>query len=87
MLLISLLTQIGKQAPMPQPGSSSTPMRNQHESYMSEIQLRRIVDKMANETSSQGTDGDDVMQKSGETISKFSKDALEIETAVNEAIL
>ena len=30
----------------------------EHESYMSEIQLRRIVDEMANEIASQGTDGD-----------------------------
>ena len=59
----------------------------EHESYMSEIQLRRIVGKMANETASQGTDGDEVMQKGGETISKFSKGALKIGAAVNEAIL
>ncbi len=59
----------------------------EHESYMSEIQLRRIVDKMANGSADQGTDGDEVMQKGGETISKFSKEALEIGEAVNEAIL
>ncbi len=44
----------------------------EHESYMSEIQLRRIVDKMAYGSADQGTDGDEVMQKGGETISKFS---------------
>ena len=54
---------------------------------MSEIQLRRIVDKMANGAADQGTDGDEVMQKGGETISKFSKEALEIGAAVSEAIL
>jgi hypothetical protein len=54
---------------------------------MSEIQLRRIVDKMANESAAQGTDGDEVIQKGGETISKFSKEALEIGAAVNETIL
>ena len=59
----------------------------EHESFMSEIQLRRIVDNMANETADQGTDGDEVMQKGGETISKFSKEALEIGAAVSEAIL
>ena len=59
----------------------------EHESYMSEIQLRRIVDEMANEIASQGTDGDGIMQKGGETISKFSKGALEIGAAVNETIL
>ena len=47
----------------------------EHESYMSEIQLRRIVDKMANESADQGTDGDEVVQKGGENISKFSKEA------------
>ncbi len=35
----------------------------EHEAFMSEIQLRRIVDKMAREASSQGTDGDEVMSK------------------------
>ncbi len=59
----------------------------EHEFYIPEIQLRRIVDKMANKSASQGTDGDEVMQKGGETISKFSKGALEIGAAVNEAIL
>ncbi len=59
----------------------------EHESYMSEIQLRRIVDKMANESADQGTDGDEVMQKGGENISKFSKEALEIGAAVDEIIL
>jgi hypothetical protein len=54
---------------------------------MSEIQLRRIVDKMANETADQGTDGDEVMQKGGVSISKFSKEALEIGAAVDESIL
>jgi hypothetical protein len=59
----------------------------EHESYMSEIQRRRIVKKMSNETASQDTDGDEVMQKGGETISKFSKGAPEIGAAVNEAII
>jgi hypothetical protein len=59
----------------------------EHESYMSEIQLRRIVDKMANGSAVQGTDGDEVMQKGGETISKFSKEALEIGAAVSKVIL
>ncbi len=47
----------------------------EHESYMSEIELRRIFDKMANGPADQGTDGDEVMQKGGETISMFSKEA------------
>ncbi len=50
----------------------------EHEAYMSEIQLRRIVDKMATEASEQGTDGDELMVQDGKTFSKFSKDALEI---------
>ena len=59
----------------------------EHESYMSEIQLRRIADKMANEAAEQGTDGDEIMQKGGESISKFSKEALEMGAAVDEIIL
>ncbi len=34
----------------------------EHEVFMSEIQLRGIVDKMAREASSQGTDGDEVIR-------------------------
>ncbi len=56
----------------------------EHESYVSEIQLRRIVDKMANGSADQGTDGDEVMQKGEKTISKFSREALEIGAAVSE---
>ena len=59
----------------------------EHESYMSEIQLRRIVDKMANGSADQAKDGDEVMQKDGKTISKFSKEALEIGAAVSEVIM
>jgi hypothetical protein len=54
---------------------------------MSEIQLRRIVDKMAMESSEQGTDGNEVMVKDGKTFSKFSKDALEIGEDVGAFIL
>ena len=43
----------------------------EHESYMSEIQLRRIVDKMASGSSDQGTDGDEVMQKGGRLLASF----------------
>jgi hypothetical protein len=59
----------------------------EHEAFMSEIQLRVIVDKMAREASSQGTDGDEVMSKNGAVISKFSRDALEIGAAVGAVIL
>ncbi len=59
----------------------------EHEAHMSEIQLRRIVDKMATEASEQGTDGDDLMVKDGKTFSKFSKDALEIREDVGAFIL
>ncbi len=54
---------------------------------MSEIQLRRIVDKMSQESSSQGTDGDEVMTKDGHIFSKFSNEALEIGASVSAAIL
>jgi hypothetical protein len=59
----------------------------EHEAYMSEIQLRRIVDKMATKASEQGTDGDKLMVKDGKTFSKFSKDALEIGEDVGAFIL
>jgi hypothetical protein len=34
-----------------------------HEAHVSEIQLREIVDEMAGEASSQGTDGDEIKIK------------------------
>jgi hypothetical protein len=46
-----------------------------HETYMTEIQLRRIVDRNAQEGSDQQSDGDERMVKDGENISKFSKEA------------
>ncbi len=45
------------------PENASLQSFEEHEAFMSEIQLRRIVDKMPRETSSQGTDGDEVMTK------------------------
>jgi hypothetical protein len=58
-----------------------------NEAYISEIKLRRIVDKMATEASEQGTDGDELMVKDGQTFSKFSKDALEVGEDVDAFIL
>ena len=46
------------------------------EVYMTEIQLRRIVDRNAQEGSEQQSDGDERMIKDGENISKFSKEAM-----------
>ena len=46
------------------------------EVYMTEIQLRRIVDRNAQEGSEQQSDGDERMVKDGENISKFSKEAM-----------
>ena len=46
------------------------------EAYMTEIQLRRIVDRTAQEASEQQSDGDERMVKDGEDISKFSKEAM-----------
>ncbi len=46
------------------------------EAYMTEIQLRRIVDRTSQEEGKQLSDGDDVMTKDGVTISKFSKEAM-----------
>ncbi len=48
------------------------------EVYMTEIQLRRIVDRTAKEQQSQQSDGDETMTKNGKSISKFSKEAMNI---------
>ncbi len=48
------------------------------EVYMTEIQLRRIVDRNAQEGSEQQSDGDERMVKDGENISKFSKEAMKL---------
>ncbi len=49
------------------------------EVYMTEIQLRRIVDRTAKEQQSQQSDEDETMTKNGKTISKFSKEAMNID--------
>ncbi len=46
------------------------------ETFMTEIQLRRKVDRNAQEGSDQHSDGDERMLKDGENISKFSKEAI-----------
>ncbi len=46
------------------------------ETFMTEIQLRRIVDRNAQEGSDQHLDGDERMLKDEENISKFSKEAM-----------
>ena len=46
------------------------------QAYMTEIQLRRIVDRNAQEGIDQQSDGDERMNKDGESISKFSKEAM-----------
>jgi hypothetical protein len=47
------------------------------QTYMTEIQLRRIVDRNAQEgIDQQSVDGDERMTKDGENISKFSKEAM-----------
>jgi hypothetical protein len=46
------------------------------ETYMTEIQLRRIVDRNAQEGSDQRSNGDERMVKEGQNISKFSKEAM-----------
>ena len=48
------------------------------EIYMTEIQLRRIVDRNALEGIDQQSDGDERMVKDGHNISKFSKEAMTI---------
>ena len=46
------------------------------EAYMTEIQLRRIVDRTNQAEDSQLSDGDELMIKNGASISKFSKEAM-----------
>ncbi len=55
------------------------------EVYMTEIQLRRIVDRTAKEQQSQQSDGDETMTKNG----KFSKEAMNIgeDTLEHEVVL
>ncbi len=55
------------------------------EAYMTEIQLRRIVDRTAQEASEQQSDGDERMVKDGEDISKFSKEAMTLGEDLYEA--
>jgi hypothetical protein len=43
------------------------------EAYMTEIQLKRIVDRTHQEQGNELSDGDEVMIKDGKSISKFSK--------------
>jgi hypothetical protein len=52
---------------------------------MTEIQLRRIVDRTAQEASQQQSDGDERMVKDGEDISKLSKEAMTLGDDVYEA--
>ena len=51
------------------------------EVYMTEIQLRRIVDRTSKE---QQSDGDETMVRDGKTISKFAKEAMNIGDEVYE---
>jgi hypothetical protein len=51
------------------------------EVYMTEIQLKRIVNRTSKE---QQSDGDETMTKNGETISKLSKEAMNIGDEVYE---
>ncbi len=46
------------------------------EAYMTEIQLKRIVDRTSQEEGKQLSDGDEIMVKNGVNISKFSKEAM-----------
>jgi hypothetical protein len=78
----------GKERAAGNEGSSiSSYSYEEHEANMSETQLRKMVDKMAREASSQDTDGDEVITKDGKIITKFSKDTLEIGAAVSAVIL
>jgi hypothetical protein len=60
------------------PHDQNSSKTEEHEVYMTEIQLRRIVDRLSNEKSSSKTDGDETMVKDGVVISKFSKQSMEL---------
>jgi hypothetical protein len=54
------------------------------EAYMTEIQLRRIVDRTTLEGSDETSNGDERMVKDGDNISKFSKEAMTLGDDVYE---
>ncbi len=60
---------------------------DEYEMLMSEIQLRAIVQNMDKQGADQQTDGDEIMVKDGATISKFSREALEVGSKVGSLIL
>ncbi len=51
---------------------------------MTEIQLRRIVDRTSKEQPAHQSDGDETMNKNGQTSSKFSKEPMNIRDEVYE---
>ncbi len=51
---------------------------------MTEIQLRRIIDRTSSDTGDQQSDGDERMTKDGRDISKFSKEAMTLGDDVYE---
>ncbi len=51
---------------------------------MTEIQLRRIIDRTSSDTGDQQSDGDERMTKDGEDISKFAKEAMTLGDDVYE---
>ncbi len=58
----------------------------ENEVYMTEIQLKNIVERLQGEEKDTKTDGDESMVKDGTTISKFSFEALSLGPDVQEAI-
>jgi hypothetical protein len=71
----------GGSDPMPLWGEHPEDL-DDHESLMTEIQLRRIVDRVALNKSDAVTDGDETMIKNGVTISKFSKESIHLGDSV-----
>jgi hypothetical protein len=58
----------------------------ENEIYMTEIQLKNIVERLQGEEKDTKTDGDETMVKDGITISKFSFEALGIGSDVKDSI-
>ena len=61
------------------PGVTQHSSYEEHLSLMTEIQLRRIVDRLSLKESDQRADGDEEMMRDGHIISKFSKEAMHVE--------
>ena len=82
-----LLAATEDQSWMAPPHDYSMHSVDEYSMLMSEIQLRAIVQNMGKQRAGQQTDGDEVIVKDGVTISKFSREALEVGSNMGSQIL